>query len=54
MAKKQIKKLTLATILLLFAHNVWAYEFESGGLYYKITSDTTVAVTDKDNNYNSY
>ncbi len=50
MAKKQIKKLTLATILLLFAHNVWAYDFESGGLYYNITSDTTVEVTYKDNN----
>ncbi len=53
MVKKQIKKLTLATILLLFAHNVWAYNFESGGLYYDITSDTTVAVTNKGNS-NSY
>ncbi len=55
MAKKQIKKLTLATILLLFAHNVWAYDFVVDGIYYNYLYDgnNSVSVTFK-SGYRTY
>ncbi len=47
------------TLLLMFT--VWlavlsasAYSFESGGIYYQITGNTTVEVTFRDADYNSY
>ncbi len=47
----------LAATMLLVTNGVWAYDFQVGGIYYNITSNTapyTVAVTFRDGNYNSY
>lgn len=55
MKQKLIKLLTVITVL-LSGNIVWAYDFESGGIYYNITSNEnkTVEVTYKDSCYNSY
>ena len=31
-----------------------AYDFVSGGIYYNVTGNNTVEVTNKDNNYHTY
>ena len=54
--KQAILRKLIPIACLLVSMNVLAYDFESGGIYYNITSteDKTVEVTYKDTNYNSY
>ena len=54
--KQNIFKKLMLIALLLTSNAVWAYDFESGGIYYNITSgeDNTVEVTYKDYSHNSY
>ncbi len=54
--KLQIFKKLIPIACLLVSMNVLAYDFESGGIYYNITSseNKTVEVTYKDTDYNSY
>ena len=54
--KLQILRKLIPIACLLVSMNVLAYDFESGGIYYNITSseNKTVEVTHKDTNYNSY
>ena len=54
--KLQILRKLIPIACLLVSMNVLAYDFESGGIYYNITSTEakTVEVTYKDRNYNSY
>ena len=54
--KLQILRKLIPIACLLVSMNVLAYDFESGGIYYDITSseNKTVEVTYKDTNYNSY
>ena len=40
-----MRKIFLLFVALLATTALWAYDFKSGGLYYNITSDTTVEVT---------
>ena len=40
-----MKKILSLILALLATTNLWAYDFQSGDLYYNITSDTTVDVT---------
>ena len=40
-----MRKLFLLFVALLATTTLWAYDFQSGDLYYNITSDTTVEVT---------
>ena len=40
--------------MLLAANGVWAYDFISGGICYNILSNSTVEVTYRNSNYNSY
>ena len=41
-------------LALLATTCLWAYDFQSGDLYYNITSDTTVEVTYQYESYNNY
>ena len=43
----------LLTLALLATTSLWAYDFQSGDLYYNITSDSTVAVTYQEYNSSS-
>lgn len=54
--KQTILKSLMLIAVLLTSNAVCAYDFESGGIYYNILSDTdkTVSVTYKDINNNSY
>ena len=54
--KQNIFKKLMLIALLLTSNAIWAYDFESGGIYYNITSseNKTVEVTYSDTNYNSY
>ena len=54
--KQAILRKLIPIACLLVSMNVLAYDFESGGIYYNITStaNKTVEVTYKDTNYNSY
>lgn len=52
-----MKKITLFLVVFCLASNVVAYDFNVGGIYYKITSSDepcTAAVTYRNTNYNSY
>ena len=51
-----MKKLLVSLLMLVMAVPLWAYDFEVDGIYYNITSssDSTVSVTYKDGNFNSY
>lgn len=54
--KLQILRKLIPIACLLVSMNVLAYDFESGGIYYNILSETdkTVEVTYKDEKYNTY
>ena len=47
-----MKKILLSLVALCAATSLWAYDFQSGLLYYNKLSDSTVEVTYKDYNYN--
>ncbi|MBR5168827.1 MAG: leucine-rich repeat protein [Salinivirgaceae bacterium] len=52
-----MKRLLAFVFATMLAGQVWAYNFQSGDLYYSITSDSTVAVacqTEWDNRHNNY
>lgn len=51
---KYLIDLTLLLLALLLPATAAAYDFEAGGIFYNITSDTTVMVTYETTNYNSY
>ena len=46
-----MKKLFLLFVAFVATTSLWAYDFQSGDLYYKITSETTVQVTYNQYNY---
>ena len=46
-----MKKILSLILALVAATTLWAYDFQSGDLYYNITSDTTVEVTSKSSSY---
>jgi len=48
-----MKKIILLIIGIIFTVNSWAYSFVVNGIYYNITSSTTVDITYK-RNYNTY
>ena len=48
-----MRKLFSLLVTFLTATSIWAYDFQSGDLYYKITSDFTVEVTNGDVRYSS-
>jgi len=54
--KPKLFSLWLTAIMMLASQSLFAYDFESGGIYYNITSysDRTVGVTYKNSNKNSY
>ena len=51
---KNLIKLFAVVIAVIISNSVFAYDFEVDGIYYNKLSDSTVAVTYKDKNYNSY
>lgn len=54
---KQIKKMILAATMLLTTNGILAYDFQVGGIYYNITSNTvpyTVEVTYVNRNYHNF
>ncbi|MBR5443763.1 MAG: leucine-rich repeat domain-containing protein [Paludibacteraceae bacterium] len=46
-----MKKILSLILALVATTTLWAYDFQSGDLYYNITSDTTVEVTSKSSSY---
>ena len=46
-----MKKILSLILALVATTTLWAYDFQSGDLYYNITSDTTVEVTSKSYSY---
>ena len=51
---KQLIHSILLLLLALLPASAVAYDFEAGGIFYNITSDTTVEVTFETEDYNSY
>lgn len=54
MKQFKLKSIIFLLLALLLPATATAYDFEVDGIYYNITSDNTVEVTYRDNNYASY
>ena len=52
--KQKVLKSLMLIALLLTSNAVWAYNFESGGIYYYLDGNNTATVISRDGNYNSY
>ena len=51
---KKVYQILLLAVLLLAGLGAKAYDFEASGIYYNITSNSTVEVTHENNEYSGF